>query len=135
MTVNNENKKLPRNRKRRIEQRMKVDDKRKSFLKKIKTENKKINKNNDKIKELEIEWAKIKYVKNPNKLKAEPKELNKIQIVNKNLHEIKNEVLREYAGDFEMVGRINIADQNRETHIRFRKKDDFESYINAIEQD
>ena len=34
-----------------------------------------------------------------------------------------------------MVGRLKIADQTRETHIRFRNLNDFESYINAIDQD
>ena len=33
-----------------------------------------------------------------------------------------------------MVGRIKIADQFPGTHIRFRNIDDFESYINAIDQ-
>ena len=58
---------------------------------KIKNENKK--KNNDKIKQLEIELVKIKYAKNPNKLQSELKELNKIRVVKKNSHEIKNEIL------------------------------------------
>ena len=34
-----------------------------------------------------------------------------------------------------MVARLKIADQTRETHIRFRNIDDFESYLNAINQD
>ena len=34
-----------------------------------------------------------------------------------------------------MVGRIKIADQTRETQIRFRNIDDVESYLNAIDQD
>ena len=34
-----------------------------------------------------------------------------------------------------MVGRLKIADQTRETHLRFRNIDDFESSINAIDQD
>ena len=34
-----------------------------------------------------------------------------------------------------MVGRLEIADQTRETHLRFRNIDDFESYINAIDKD
>ena len=54
--------------------------------------------------------------------------------VNKNLHETKNEILRDYAGEFEMVGRLKIVDQTRETQIRFRNIDDFESYINATDQ-
>ena len=53
MIINNENKKLSRNRKRRIERKIKMDDKMKTLLNKIKYQKKK--KNNDKIKELEIE--------------------------------------------------------------------------------
>ena len=34
-----------------------------------------------------------------------------------------------------MVGRLKIADQTRESHERFRTIDDFESHINAIDQD
>ena len=33
-----------------------------------------------------------------------------------------------------MVGKLSVADQIRETHIRFRSMDDFESYITAIDQ-
>ena len=33
-----------------------------------------------------------------------------------------------------MVVGIKLADQTRETHIRFRNLDDFESYITAIDQ-
>ena len=39
--MNNENKKLSRNRKRKIERRIKIDDKMKSLLNKIKSEKKK----------------------------------------------------------------------------------------------
>ena len=49
------------------------------------------------------------------------------------MNEIKNETLRDYVGEFEMVGRLKIADQTRETQIRFRNIDDFEDYINAID--
>ena len=34
-----------------------------------------------------------------------------------------------------MVGRLKIADKTRETHIRLRNIDDYEAYINAIDQD
>ena len=34
-----------------------------------------------------------------------------------------------------MVSNLKISDQIRETNIRFRKKDDFEAYINAIDVD
>ena len=33
-----------------------------------------------------------------------------------------------------MAGRLEIADQTRETHIRFRNLDNFESYIDAFDQ-
>ena len=81
MIMINENKKLSRHRKRRIEQKFKLDDKMKSLLNKIKTEKKKKNKNFDKIEELEIELVKIKYDKNPKNLQSELKDLNKVQVV------------------------------------------------------
>ena len=77
MTIN-ENKKLSKNRKRRIERRIKIDEKMKSFPNKIKTK-KKI-KNFDKNKELEIVLVKIKYANNPNELQPELKDLNKIHV-------------------------------------------------------
>ena len=33
-----------------------------------------------------------------------------------------------------MVGNLKVGDQIRQTHIRFRNVDDFESYINSIDQ-
>ena len=61
----------------------------------------------------------IKYANNPNRLQTELEEKNKIQVVNKNLHEIRNEILRDYAGEFEMVASLKVGDQIRQTHIRF----------------
>ena len=87
MTIN-ENKKLSRNRKRRTERRIKIDDKLRTLLNKIKTEKKKKNENIDKYKEFEIQLVKIKYANNPNKLQSELKELNKIHVIDENLHEI-----------------------------------------------
>ena len=129
--MNNENKKLSRNRK-RIERKIKMDDKMKLLSIKFKTQKK--NKEFDKIKLLEIELVKIKYANNPNKLQSELKELNKIQVVNINLHEIKNEILQDYTGEFEMVGRLKSGDQIRQTHIRFRKITDYEAHINSIDE-
>ena len=40
-----------------------------------------------------------------------------------------------YTGEFEVVGNLKVGDQIRQTHIRFRNKDDFEAYINTIDQD
>ena len=88
----------------------------------------------NKIKQLEKLLVKIKYANNPNNLQSALKELNKIHIVNKNLHELKQEILVDYTGEFEMVGSLRVGDQIRQTHIRFRKMDDFESYINAIDE-
>ena len=56
--MNNEKKKLSRNRKRRIGRKIKMDDRMNTFLNKIEPEKKKKNENFDKIKELEIELAK-----------------------------------------------------------------------------
>ena len=134
MKINNENKKLSRNRKRRIERKSKLNDDMKLLLNKIKSEKRKKNKNLDKIKELEIRLVNIKYANNPNKLQSELKELNKIQIVNKNLHEIKQEILEDYEGEFEMIGNLKVGDQVRQTHIRFRNISDYEAYINAIDE-
>ena len=135
MIINNETKKLSRNRKRRIERKNKLNDNMKLLLNKIKSEKRKRNKNLDKIKELEILLVNIKYANNSNKLQSALKELNKIQVVNKNLHEIKQEILQDYEGEFEMVGNLKVGDQIRQTHIRFRNISDYEAYINSIDQD
>ena len=62
------------------------------------------------------------------------KDLNKIQVVNKNIHEIKQEILLDYSGEFEIVGTLKVGDQIRQTHIRFRNITDFEAYINAFDE-
>ena len=80
MIMKNENEKLSRNRKRRIERKIKLDDKMRTLFKKIKCEQKK-KKNIDKIKELEIELVKIKYANIPNKLQSQLKELKKITLI------------------------------------------------------
>ena len=96
MVINNENNKLSRNRKRRIERKSKLNDNMKLLLNKIKSEKRKRNKDFDKIKQLEILLVNIKYANNPKKLQSELKDLNKIHVINKNLHEIKNEILPNY---------------------------------------
>ena len=63
------------------------------------------------------------------------KELNKVRVVNENLHKIKNERLLDYTGEFEKIGESSIADHIRQTHIRFRNVADSESCINAVDQD
>ena len=133
MTIN-ENKKLSGNRKRRIERRIKIDDKLKTLLNEIKSQKKK-KKNIDKIKELEIELLKIKYSNKPDKLENALKELNKIEVIHKNLHEIKHEILLDYTGEFEMVGNLKVGDHIRDTRVRFRNINDYEVYINKIDQD
>ena len=77
----------------------------------------------------------INYSKKPDKLESVLRELIKIEVVDKILHEIQNEIMRDYEGDFEMVGDLKIGDQIRKTHIRFRKIDDYEPYMNAVHQD
>ena len=134
MIINNETEKLSRNRKRRIERKQKMNANVKSLLNKIKKEKKKKNKNLDIIKRLEIKLVKIKYVDNPDRLEAALKELYKIQVINKNLHEIEHEILIDYKGGFDMIGILKIGEQNKQTHVRFRNMDDFESYINAIDE-
>ena len=135
MIINNENKKLSKNRKRRITRRLIMNNDMKLLLNKIKTEKKKKNKKIDKIKQLEILLVRIKYADKADKLESALKELNKIQVINKNLHEIKNEILLNYTGLFEMVGNLKVGDQIRQTNIRFRNMDVFEAYINSIDQD
>ena len=98
--MNNENKKLSRSRKRGSERNIKMGDKMKSLLNKIKSEKKKKKKTVDKIKQLKIELVKIKYSNKPDKLQNVLKELSKIQVVSKNYFEIKNEKLGFYAGEF-----------------------------------
>ena len=129
----NESRMLSRNRKRRITRKINMDNNMKLLLNKIKSEKKKKNKNFDKSKELEILLVRIKYANNPNKLQSALKELNKIQVIKKNLLEIKQEILVGYTGEFEKVGSLKLGNQIRQTHIRFRNMDDFESYINAID--
>ena len=132
MIMDNEKKKLSRNRKRRFEWRIETADNMNLLLNKIKTEKKTKNKNFVRIKPLEIELIKIKYANNPNKLQSEPKELNRIQVVDKRFYEIKQEKLRDYTSEFERVGKLKIGDQIRQTYIRFRNVTDFETYINSF---
>ena len=50
-----------------------------------------------------------------------------------NLHEIKNEFLEDYTGDFELIGSMLVGEIEQKTNIRFKNVDDFDSYINAID--
>ena len=134
MVIVDENKKLSRNRKRRIERRNRKNDDIKLLLKKIKSEKKKNHKSFDKIKELETLLVRIEYANNRNKLESALKELNEFQVIDKNLHETKKEILLDYSGEFEMIGILKVGDQIRQTHFRFRNIDDYESYINSIDE-
>ena len=111
-----------------------MDDKKKFLLKKIKSEKKKI-KDLDKVKNLEIELVKTKCSNEPDKIRNALEELNEIHAGKKNIHEIKSEILLDYTGEFEMFGELSIADHIRQTHIRFGNINDYESYIDAIDQD
>ena len=60
---------------------------------------------------------------------------NNIYVDNLNLHEIKNEILKDYTGDFELIGKMIIGPVEHKTNIRFKNMDDFERYINTIDID
>ena len=75
----------------------------------------------------------IKYVNNHAKIEYELKKMNKIQVTDKNSDEIKQEIIRDYDSQFEMIGKLSVGDQIRETHIIFRKITDYELYINSID--
>ena len=51
------------------------------------------------------------------------------------MHEIKDEILQDYTGDFELNGLMIIGPVEHKTNIRFENMDDFERYINAIDID
>ena len=91
--IDNENKRLSRNRKRRIDRRIKFNNDMKLLINKIETEKKK--KNLNKVKQLEKLLVQIKYANNPNILQSALKELNKIQVIDKNFNEIKQEILQD----------------------------------------
>ena len=133
MIINNETKKISRNRKRRINRKNKISSDMKLLLNKIKSEKKKKNKNLDKIKQLKILLVNIRYASDPKKLENALKELNKIEVFDENLHEIKYEILEDYEGVYELIGTLIVGDQTKQTHIRFRNMDAFESYINKID--
>ena len=60
---------------------------------------------------------------------------NKIYVNNLNLHEIKNEILQDYRGDFELKGKMIIALIEHKTNYRFKNMNNFERYINTIDVD
>ena len=58
---------------------------------------------------------------------------NKIYVNKLNLQEIKDKILQDYTGDFELNGLTIIGPVEHKTNIRFKNMDDFERYINAID--
>ena len=54
---------------------------------------------------------------------------------NLNLYEVRNEILQDYTGDFELNGLLIIGGIEHKTNIRFKNMDDFESYIIAVDID
>ena len=51
------------------------------------------------------------------------------------MHEIRNEILQDYTGDFELSGLLIIGPIEQKTNIKFKNMVDFERYINAIDID
>ena len=51
------------------------------------------------------------------------------------LHQINNEILKDYTSDFELNGLMVFGPIERETNIRFKNKEVLYSYINAIDVD
>ena len=107
--INNETKKLSRKRKKRIERKQNFSDVMKLILNKIKKEKKKKYKIFHKFKQLEILLVRIKCADKANKLESALRELNKIEVIDKNLHEIKIEMFLDYVGAFEMVGNLKLV--------------------------
>ena len=93
------------------------------------------NKNIDKFRELQIELLENKYLNKPGKLEIALRELNKVEVIDKNLHDIKHEISLHYTGEFEMVGNLRVDDHIRDTRVRFKNYNDYEAYINKIDQD
>ena len=58
---------------------------------------------------------------------------NKRYLNGLNLHKIKSENLKDYTGDFELIGSMMIGEIEQKTNIRFQIVDDFGAYINAID--
>ena len=95
---------------------------------------KKKKKNLDKNKDLEIELVKIKYADYPSKLDNALREVIKMEINDMNFHEIRDEVIKEYNGAFEMDGSMVFDEKVRKTNIRFRNFKVFENFINGLDE-
>ena len=81
-----------------------------------------------KVKPLKIELVKIKSANIPNKLQNEMKEINKRDVIDLILHEIKNDVLRDYTGEIERIGILFFGERIRNTHTRYRNIIDFQKF-------
>ena len=112
---------------------LKMGVKKKLLIIKTKSEKKNKIKKIDKTKQLEIELFKTKYVINPNFLESNLRELNRTEVIGKNLHKIEKGILRDYTGELGMAGSIIIGDQTLQTQIRFRNLTDYEHYINSFD--
>ena len=134
MIMDNEKIKSSRNRRSRNERKNDMSSDMILLLNKNKPEKRKRIRNFNKIRQLEILLVNIKYANDSNNLEDALKELNKIEVIDKNLHEIKQEISENFNDTFEMIDNLKIGDQIRQNHIRFRNIDDFESYINSIDQ-
>ena len=60
---------------------------------------------------------------------------NKIYVNSLNLHKMRNGILQDYTGDLELNGLMNFGPIEHKTNTRFKNRDDFEGYINAIDID
>ena len=76
----------------------------------------------------------IKYSIKPDKVQNALKGLKEFTLLIKIYMRLKK-ILIDFTGEPEMVGNLSVGDQIRETLIRFRNFIDYESYINAIDQD
>ena len=58
----------------------------------------------------------------------------KFKLLMKIYPKLKNEILLDYVGEFEMAGSSKVGDQIGQTHIRFRNITDYEAYVNYIDE-
>ena len=57
---------------------------------------------------------------------------NERMVDGSHLHEIENDFLSDYEGEFEMIGDVIIGEHVRKSHIRFRNFNEYEDYIIPI---
>ena len=107
----------------------------KILLKKIKSKKKRNTKSSIKLNNYKVLLSRIKYANKPDKLGKALKELNKIQVIDKKLHEIKHEFLLDYVGEFEMDGILKVGHHIRDNGVKFRNNIDYEAFIKKIDQD